>query len=94
MQHGQQILGTEVKTLEDKLKIFKGSRYCISSSNGTDSLLIALMALNISEGDEVITTSFSFFATVEVIALLKAKPVFADIDPKSYDIDPKSQKKK
>ena len=89
LKHGQYILGPEVGKLENKLKIFTNSKYCIGVSSGTDALLIALMALNINEGDEVITTSFSFFATAEVIALLKAKPIFVDIDSKSYNIDPK-----
>ena len=94
MQHGQYILGPEVKNLEEKLKNFTSSQYCIGASSGTDALLIALMSLDISEGDEVITTSFSFFATAEVIALLKAKPIFVDIDPKSYNIDPNKLEEK
>ena len=87
MDHGQYILGPEVKLLEEKLKNFTNSKYCIGASSGTDALLLALMALGISENDEVITTSFSFFATAEAICLLKAKPIFVDINPNSYNID-------
>ena len=87
MKHGQYILGPEVNQLETQLKNFTGSSHCIGVSSGTDALLIALMALGVSENDEIITSSFSFFASAEVISLLKAKPVFVDIDAKSYNID-------
>jgi len=86
--HGKYILGPEINSLEKKLKDFVGAKHCITVSSGTDALLIALMSLDISLGDEVITTPFSFISTAEVIALLGAKPIFVDIDEKSYNIDP------
>lgn len=85
---GQFILGKEHNELEEKLANFIGCKHCIVNSSGTDALLIAMMALNIKPGDEVITSPFSFFATAETIALLGAKPVFVDIDAKTYNIDP------
>jgi len=88
LKHGQYIMGPEIKKLELKLKKFVGTKYCINVSSGTDALLIALMALSVTKGDEVITTPFSFIATAEVIALLGAKPVYVDIDPKTYNLDP------
>ncbi len=87
MDHGQYILGPEVKKLESKLSKFIGTKNCIGVSSGTDALLLALMSLGINENDEIITTSFSFFATAEVICLLKAKPIFVDINPFTYNID-------
>jgi len=84
----QFILGKEHNELEEKLAAFVGCKHCIAASSGTDALLISMMALDIKPGDEVITSPFSFFATAEVIALLGAKPVFVDIDPKTYNIDP------
>ncbi len=92
--HGQYIVGPEVGQLEERLKNFTGSKHALGVSSGTDGLLIALMALGIGENDEVITTSFSFFATAEVIVLLKAKPVFVDIEPDSYNINPKKIEEK
>ena len=88
LDHGKYVLGSEVAELEEKLAKFVGSNYCIGVSSGTDALLISLMALGIKQGDEVITTPFSFFSTVETILLLKAKPVFVDIDKFTYNIDP------
>jgi len=81
------IMGEEVVRLEKNLERFTGANYAISCSSGTDALILALMALDIKAGDEVITTPFTFIATAESIALVGAKPVFVDIDEKSYNID-------
>lgn len=88
LEHGRFILGPEVAELESELARRTGSRHCISCASGTDALLIALMALGTSAGDEVITSPFTFIATVEMIVLLGATPVFVDIDPSTYNLDP------
>jgi len=81
------ILGEEVQILEQELQKFTGVKYAITCSSGTDALLLALMAIDIQPGDEVITTPFTWISTGEMIALLKAKPVFVDIEPDTYNID-------
>lgn len=88
LQHGTYILGPEVTELEQKLADFTGAKYCISVANGTDALQIAQMALGISHGDEVITPGFTYIATAETVALLGAKPVYVDVCPKTYNLDP------
>lgn len=88
LDHAQFILGPEVSALESELARRTGARRCITSASGTDALLIALMALGIGPGDEVITSPFTFIATVEMIALLGARPVFIDIDPRTWNLDP------
>lgn len=81
------IMGSQVSLLEDKLARFTGVEHAITCSNGTDALLLAMMALGIKPGDEVITTPFTFIATAETIAFLGAKPIFVDIDESTYNID-------
>jgi UDP-2-acetamido-2-deoxy-ribo-hexuluronate aminotransferase len=88
LRHGQYILGPEVAELEEKLCAYTGTKHCITVANGTDALQIAQMALGIGPGDEVITPGFTYIATAETVALLRAKPVYVDIDPRTYNLDP------
>jgi UDP-2-acetamido-2-deoxy-ribo-hexuluronate aminotransferase len=87
LEHGQFILGPEVAELEARLAAFVGVRHCLTVASGTDSLEIALRALEIGPGDEVITVPFTFIATAEVVLLVGAKPVFVDIEPKTFNLD-------
>jgi UDP-2-acetamido-2-deoxy-ribo-hexuluronate aminotransferase len=87
LEHGQYIMGPEVRELEQRLEAYTAAKHCITVASGTEALLISLMALDIGPGDEVITTPFTFVATAETIVLLGAKPVFVDIDPRTYNID-------
>jgi UDP-2-acetamido-2-deoxy-ribo-hexuluronate aminotransferase len=87
LAHGQYIMGPEVRELEERLAAFTGSRHCITVASGTEALLIALMALDLQPGDEVITTPFTFVATAETIALLGGVPVFVDIEEDTCNID-------
>lgn len=87
LSHGQYILGPEVAELEERLAAYVGAKYCITVANGTDALQIAQMALGIGVSDEVITPGFTYIATAETVALLGAKPVYVDIDPRTYNLD-------
>lgn len=88
LDHGQYILGPEIGELEQSLAEYVGVEHAVACSSGTDALLLALMAYNVGPGDAVLTSPFTFIATAEVISLLGATPVFADIDPKTFNIDP------
>jgi UDP-2-acetamido-2-deoxy-ribo-hexuluronate aminotransferase len=87
LEHGQYIMGPEVKELEDKLATFTGAKHCITCASGTEALLMSLMALGIGPGDEIVTAPFTFVATAEVIVLLGAKPVFVDVEPDTGNIN-------
>lgn len=87
LAHGQYILGPEVHELEERLSAYTGAKYCITCANGTDALQIAQMAFGIGPGDEVITPGFTYIATAETVAVLSAKPIYVDINPKTYNLD-------
>ena len=88
LDHGMYIMGPEVRELEAVLSEYVGTKHTIACSSGTDALLIPLMAYDIKPGDAVFTTPFTFIATAEVVALLGATPVFVDIDPRTFNMDP------
>jgi len=88
LAHGQFLMGPEVTELESRLAKYTGAKHCVALSSGTDALMMALMAQDIGEGDEVITSPFSFIATASMIKMVGATPVFVDIDPKTYNINP------
>lgn len=90
LSHGQYIMGPEVGELEARLAAYVRVKHVISCSSGTDALLISLMAYGVGPGDAIFTTPFTFIATAEVIQLLRATPVFVDIDPKTFNIDPEA----
>ncbi len=94
LESSHYILGENVKKLEDEIKEYLGVNEAVGVASGTDALHLAIKALNIGEGDEVITTPFTFFATVEAILYVGAKPVFVDIDEKTYNIDPEKIEEK
>lgn len=87
LEHGQYIMGPEVRELEIRLEAYTGARHCITCASGTEALLMSLMALGVGPGDEVITTSFTFAATAEMIVLLGAKPVFVDVEPDTCNLN-------
>ncbi|MDF3055619.1 MAG: putative pyridoxal phosphate-dependent enzyme apparently involved in regulation of cell wall [Gammaproteobacteria bacterium] len=87
LNHGHYVMGAEIQDLELKLAEYVHAKYCIALSSGTDALLVALMALDIKPGDEIITTSFSFVASATMNKLIGAKSVFVDIDPRTYNLD-------
>ena len=88
LDHGKYIMGPEIGILENRLADYIGVKHAIGCASGTDALLMALMAHQIAPGDAVFTSPFTFIATAEVIRLLGATPVFVDIDPQTFNIDP------
>jgi len=90
LAHGKYVMGPEIAELESRLAQFAGVKHVVSCSSGTDALLMPLMAWGVEKGDAVFTTPFTFFATAEVIGLLGATPVFVDVDPSTYNIDPEN----
>jgi UDP-2-acetamido-2-deoxy-ribo-hexuluronate aminotransferase len=88
LAHGQFIMGPEIKELESRLAAYVGAKHAVSCSSGTDALLMPLLAYGVGPGDAIFTTPFTFIATAEVIQLLGATPVFVDIDPRTFNIDP------
>jgi dTDP-4-amino-4,6-dideoxygalactose transaminase len=88
LEHGQYIMGPEVQELEQALSRFAGGPHTVAVSSGTDALLMALMALGVGPGDAVFIPAFTFSATAEVVLLAGATPVFVDVDPRTFNIDP------
>jgi len=88
LDHGKFILGPEVKELEEKIAAFIGSEHAVGVASGSDALVLALRACGVGPGDEVVTTTFSFFASAGSVTRVGGKPVFVDIDPETYNLDP------
>ena len=88
LDHGKYIMGPEIQQLEERLAGYAGVKHAIGCASGTDALLMALMAYQVGPGDAIFTSPFTFIATAEVISLLGATPVFVDIDPQTFNIDP------
>lgn len=93
LAHGKYIMGPEVGELEEQLAAFCGARHCITCANGTDALLLALMALEIRTGDAVFVPTFTFASTIEVVPCMGAVPVLVDVDPRTFNMDPESLKR-
>lgn len=87
LRHGNFILGPEVQELEEKLSAFVGTKYCITVANGTEAILLALMSIDILPGDEIIIPDFNYIAAAEAAAILNAKPVFADVCPRTFNLN-------
>ena len=87
LEHAHFIMGPEVRELEERLEAFTGASHCVTVASGTEALLIALMALGVKPGDEIVTTPFTFVATAEMIVLLGARPVFVDVEEDTANID-------
>lgn len=90
LESGAYIMGQEVRELEEKLRVFAGTKHCITCANGTDALQMVLMAMNIGPGDAVFVPTFTFMSTAEVVSLVGAEPVFADICEDTFNLDPES----
>ena len=93
LEHGAYIMGPEIPALEKRLAEYCGTKHALGCASGTDALTLALMALDVKPGDAVFTTPFTFFATAEAIALLGATPIYVDIDPVTFNIDPEKLEK-
>ena len=93
LEHGQFVMGPEVEELERGLAAFVGTKHALTCSSGTDAAILAMMALGLGPGDEVIVPAFSFIATAETVHLVGATPVYVDVDPKTYNMDPKALEK-
>ena len=93
LSHGKYIMGPEIRELEERLAAYVGVKHVVTCSSGTDALLMPLMAHGVGPGDAIFTTPFTFVATAEVIQLLGATPIFVDIDPKTFNIDPAALEK-
>src|SRR5688500_9415642 len=94
LRSGSYINGPVVRAFEEEMCAYLGVRHAIACASGTDALQLAMMAIGITGGDEVLTTPFTFVATTETIALLGAKPTYADIDPRTFNVDPEEFRKK